>query len=194
MKVYFDYSARGLKQFEKNYQQIYRLIKKLGHTHLNDLTINEKSSTYRKKFYEGDHKSRIAHFKRTMKHIKSADLVILEVSLHSLSMGYLLQKALESSKPVIALHLKDYEPYFATGIENDKLQVLEYTKNDLADVLKYAIDYAADQQDARFNFFISPKHQNYLDWIAKDRKIPRSVYLRNLIERDMSQNKDYSSG
>jgi hypothetical protein len=53
------------------------------------------------------------------------------------------------------------------------------------------LDFASDQQDTRFNFFISPKHQNYLDWIAKYKKVPRSVYLRELIETDMANNSEF---
>jgi hypothetical protein len=46
--------------------------------------------------------------------------------------------------------------------------------------------------DTRFNFFISPKIGNFLDWIAKKKKLPRAVYLRKLIEDDMDKNKEYS--
>jgi len=62
---------------------------------------------------------------------------------------------------------------------------------DLEEILKMACGEAKEQMDTRFNFFISPLHQTYLDWIAKHRKIPRSVYLRDLIERDMAQNKEF---
>ena len=60
------------------------------------------------------------------------------------------------------------------------------------EALKLALDYASDQMDTRFNFFISPKHGNYLDWISKNKKVPRAVYLRRLIEKDMDENKEYS--
>jgi len=190
MKIFFDYSGRGVKDFGKNYKKILDTINSLGHTNLRKLTTEEE----RQEFYSGDHKARVNHYNTLIAYIKKADIIILELSMHSLSMGYLLQKALESSKPVIALYQKKFDPSFATGIQNDRLQVIEYSPDELKKVLEFAIKYAQDQQDTRFNFFISPKHQSYLDWIAKNRKVPRSVYLRDLIEEDMKENSEYNKG
>jgi hypothetical protein len=106
-------------------------------------------------------------------------------------MGFIMQKALELSKPVIALYHSNNSPFFATGIENDKLQVIEYNDENLERVLADALDYAKDQADIRFNFFISPKISNFLDWMSKEKRIPRSVYLRRLIENDMAKNDEY---
>lgn len=188
MKIYFDASGRGFDQFGKYYRQIDDFIKDLGHENLNDL-FNESVV---QQFYEGPHKKRVNRYQDLLNNLKKSDLVILEVSIHSLSMGFWMQKALELNKPVIALYLKGREPKFIEGVQNDKLQVIEYEDINLKEVLKYSIDFASDQQDTRFNFFISPKHQNYLDWIARNRKIPRSVFLRRLIEDHMKQNEDYS--
>lgn len=188
MKVYFTASARGRSKFSSFYDQIYKQLGKLGHNNLDNLITGVDEDA----FYDGDHKERVELYKKAMQIIKKADVVVLEVSEHSLSMGFLIQKSLESGKPVVALHLKGYDPYFLTGIENDKLQVVEYNESDIDQVLKYSLDFASDQQDTRFNFFISPKHQNYLDWISKTKKIPRSVYLRNLIEKDIEKQEDYS--
>lgn len=187
MKIYFDHSGRGVEKFGQYYQQIYQIIEKLGHKNLSP----QLSEFDLGNFYRGDHRDRVNRYKSSMNFIKETDIVILEVSLHSISMGYLLEKSLDSSKPVIALYYKGFKPYFVTGINNDKLQVLEYKGDDLEQIIKHAIDYAAEQQDTRFNFFISPKHQNYLDWIAKNNKIPRSVYLRDLIEADMDKSVDF---
>ena len=45
--------------------------------------------------------------------------------------------------------------------------------------------------DMRFNFFVSPKILNYLDWVGQKRMIPKSVFLRNLIEREMKKEKEF---
>ena len=54
-----------------------------------------------------------------------------------------------------------------------------------------ALDYVSSAQDVRFNFFISPTIGLYLDWISKNKRIPRAVYLRKLIEEEMRENKEY---
>ncbi|KUK79229.1 MAG: hypothetical protein XD95_0535 [Microgenomates bacterium 39_7] len=188
MKIHFDASGRGFDEFGKYYKKIDDVIKELGHQSTNNMF----DSSVVQQFYDGPHEKRVRRYKNLMTSLKQSDLVVLEVSIHSLSMGFWMQKALELNKPVIALHLKEYDPSFLQGIDNEKLQLIEYEEENLEEVLRYAIDFASDQQDTRFNFFISPKHQNYLDWISQNRKIPRSVFLRRLIEKHMEENEEYN--
>ena len=113
--------------------------------------------------------------------------------MHSMSMGYLVNKALELSKPVIALYTTGHEPFFLTGLDDSRLQIVEYNLNDVEHKVEDAIDYAASQQDTRFNFFVAPKHINFLDWVSQSKKIPRSVFLRKLIEREMANDEQYNN-
>ncbi len=189
MNIYYTASARGIKHFQSKYKKIYDTIGKLGHKNLDDLVLKISEE----KFYEGSQEDQTLFYEQTMKLIKSADTVILEVTVPSFSMGYVLHKALEMGKPVIALYQSGNPPYFAQGIENEKLQVIEYDDESLQDTLVDAIEYAQGKADVRFNFFISPAIGNYLDWISKVKKIPRSVYLRNLIEKNMEDNDEYNS-
>jgi hypothetical protein len=185
MKIYFTSSVRGKKEFGDNYQLIFQTIEQMGHTNLDQDFQGEDEDT----FYQGTHASQVQLYKETMQKIKSADVVILEVSEHSLSMGYVMNQALDLGKSVIALYVKDHSPYFAAGIDNDKLQVLEYSTETLGTILESALDYAQETMDTRFNFFISPSLSHYLDWVSQTKKIPRSVYLRQLIEEDRERNK-----
>ncbi len=188
MKIYFTCSARGEEEYGKNYARIHDAVSKLGHTHVSSYQEDNDAE----RIYEADHDYKIKMYQDHLKSIRTCDAVILEVSLHSLSMGYIMNKALDWGKPVIALHVKDREPAFAIGIEDEKLQVIEYELADVQEIIAGALDYAREQADIRFNFFISPQISNYLDWISKNKRIPRSVYLRRLIQEDMRQNDDYA--
>ncbi|MCX6817161.1 MAG: hypothetical protein NTZ93_04825 [Candidatus Beckwithbacteria bacterium] len=189
MKVFFTASPRGKKKdLNQNYQRIYELLEKLGCVHLSDFIKKVEP----KEFSLSTEEERIENYKKTVKIIKEADLIVLETSLHSLATGYIANLALDLGKPVIALHAEKRKPYFLLGIQNEKLQVVEYSLSSLKDVLKNAVEYAGEKIDTRFNFFISPTIGNYLNWIAKHRKLPRAVYLRKLIEQDMEENKDYN--
>lgn len=190
MKVYFTASARGLEEHREDYKTIHNLIDDLGHRNLDDIVVDTDPAS----FYEGDHKAQVDLYEQAMRKIRDADVIILEVTKHSLSMGFVMHSALDLGKPVIALYKKGNKPFFAAGIEDDRLQVLEYEQGSLQKILEDAIAFAKDRSDIRFNFFISPTIASYLDWIAKDRRIPRSVYLRRLIDRDMKDNKDYNKG
>lgn len=187
MKVYFTASLRGKNNKDLDYSRIFKIIKDLGHQHVDELILSADAG----KFYQGGHQDQAELYRNALENIKNSDLIVLEVSVPSLSMGFLLVKALEASKPVIALYKNDYAPYFALGIDDDRLQVIDYTEENLEIELKSAIEIAQEKTDVRFNFFISPAIGRYLDWISKIKKIPRSVYLRALIEKEMNNNEEY---
>ncbi len=187
MKVYFTCSARGTEELGNNYKLIFDQLSKLGFTHLDD--YREQSNPV--EVYAADDNQREEIYKKAMKCLQLSDVVVLEVSVHSLSMGYIMHKALDMGKPVIALHTAGNEPVFAAAVDDDKLLVVEYSTETVEEVLKSALDYAIDRQDTRFNFFISPKHQNYLDWVSKTKKVPRAVFLRNLIEQEMDKDEEF---
>lgn len=180
MKILFSASVSGRDKFENNYKQIENTLTSLGH----ELTTTVFLAT-KDELQVEDKKESDRYFKNLIAWIKDADIVVMETSYPSVGVGYEIATALHLGKPVIALHVKNSFQHFLRQIIDDKLQVIEYTDNNLDKELKTAVGYASDQQDTRFNFFISPKHQNYLDWISKSRKIPRAVFLRGLIEKAM---------
>lgn len=189
MNILFMASPRAKKVYGKEITKIYELIEKMGHKHVNDFIKEVQADT----LYKYSDKEVIAHYNRTMKSVKKADIAIVEVSVVSMSMGYIIDRIVEYSKPVVILYTDGKTPFFFSGINNDKVQVVEYDLRSIERVLEDSINYAAEQQDTRFNFFISPKHQNYLDWISKKRKLPRAVFLRRLIEEEMASDEEYNS-
>lgn len=184
MKVYFISTPRGKVKLGKNYRAIFQTVTKLGCKHVTKFILDVNAE----RFYLSD----ISKFySQTINDIKQADICIFEVSTHSLTIGHLIGLSIGYGKPVIALYVKGNEPFFLGGVDNEKVQVLEYDLPSLKLTLKEAIRYAAEQQDVRFNFFISPRIQQYLDWISKHKRTPRSVYLRSLLEKDMKENKEW---
>lgn len=192
MKVFFTGSPRALKDKEHKAEHIalYKALEKSGLTHLSDLVIKADPDT----FYDQSHPEIMEHYKNTVNAVKRADVIVVEGSVHSMSMGYLIEKALGMNKPVIVFHIPDHPPFFFAGIDDERMQIVEYTIDKVNEVVEKAVEYAVSQQEVRFNFFISPAIGRYLDWISKVKKIPRSVYLRALIEHEMRENKEYKDG
>lgn len=188
MKIFFTGSPRALKTKKENHEKIYEALSKKGQ-HISNLVVNADPE----KFYKTEYENVVKHYKKTIRDLKKADIVVAEVSMHSMSMGYLVNKALELSKPVIALYTTGHEPFFLTGLDDPRLQIVEYNLDNVSEKVEEAVDYATSQQDTRFNFFVSPKHINFMDWIAQNKKIPRSVFLRRLIEREMANDPEYNS-
>jgi hypothetical protein len=177
MNIYFTTSARNLKK--ENHESIYNTIVDLGHQHIDDYKINKNSQ----KFYDSEDEYKQSVYHKSLAFVKNADLVILEVSTHSLTMGYLIKHAIDLHTPIIALHTKNHSPGFILGIDNECFQLIEYTNANLDQKLKNTIEYLKNLEDVRFNMMISPKTSLYLNEVASKEKISKASYIRNLIKK-----------
>jgi hypothetical protein len=188
MKVFFLSTPRGLKELGDNYKWIYESITKLGYENVSNFIVGVEADA----FYKGEEQDRVKHYKQMVDDVKKADVVVFETSLHSLAVGHMVNLALGMGKPVVALYVTGKMPYFLSGVVDEKLQLAEYSKDTIKDVLGDTLAYATEQADTRFNFFVSPSIVNYLDWVSKKMRVPRAVYLRKLIEDEMRKNAEYN--
>lgn len=187
MKVYFGTSPRIKKSYPKEVVEIYRLIEENGHSHTSDFVLKVDPD----KFYSFSEKKLSQHHKETVKDIKEADICVFEASVHSLSVGYLVNLSLDLGKPVVVLVKEKVPPLVFQSIKSENLFFASYNRENLGKKLKSVLGRAAENTDVRFNFFVTPKILAYLDWLSKKKRLPRAVYLRNLIEKDIKYNKEY---
>jgi len=187
MKVYFSASRFYKEENIENYNAILEVLKNSG------LDISDGSSTRTSKLgYIMPEKEKEDLYRSVVKMMDKSDLCVFEASYPStLHIGHEITLALEKNKPVIGLHLAGREPILFKGMKNTKIKWIQYTSENLRQLLLEAIEEAKRNIDVRFNFFVSPKILAYLDWIAQKRMIPRSVFLRNLIEREMKKDKEF---
>lgn len=187
MKTHFIGALEGNKE---DYKKIVKIIVDQGFDLISDHSISRDIDEVEKETEE----EAALYSKKMADWIKKSDIIVIEATISNLGAGYEISTALQLGKPVIVLYRpkSGNSPHVLKGIHDERLQVLSYNDDTLKEVLKLALDYAAEKIDTRFNFFISPKIGNYLDWIAKKRKLPRAVYLRKLIEDEMDKNKEYS--
>jgi len=186
MRFFFSASIHGKQQFEQNYRAIEHEVKRLGH----DIDISTVLDQNVQGMQELDEQQVLAFHKTVMNGMKRADALLIEASYPSTSVGFNLAAAVQLGKPIIIFYSGSQEPHLFRTLEriNDKLQVIRYANLDqLRKELPSALAFATDTQDTRFNFFISPVHAKYLDWIAHNYKMSRSVYLRKLINQEMEE-------
>ena len=69
--------------------------------------------------------------------------------------------------------------------------MVEYDEKNIDNKLEEALKEVKRDIDVRFNFFVSAKILSYLDWVAQERMTPRSVFLRDLIEKEMKKDKKF---
>lgn len=190
MKVYFSTTLSQMTNETKEAsKRIFSHLKKSGHSVVSFFVFenDQTEAVYRSQ----THDEALEAQKNLTKLRKLADIVVVEVSKPSLAVGQEVAIALSMNKPVIALHHESTTPHLLRDEGGDLLLLASYTDSTLESVLEDALEYASNNQDVRFNFFISPRIGSYLDWVARNKKVPRSVYLRSLIEQDMLDNENY---
>lgn len=190
MRVYFTTALRGKKTYKKNYEVIAKYLKEFGYGFETcDIFIEGIEERVSKQTVDDN----ILAYKRLARRLKNADVVVAEVSAPSTALGHEISEALFLDKPVIALHTHEgNKPALLEGYNSEKLQMIEYDLNSLKVLLKQAMAEAQELLDVRFNFNINPKLLDYLNWIAKEEETTRSGYLRELIKREMENNKKYN--
>jgi hypothetical protein len=189
MKVCFIASIKNKDVNIRFYEEIIKVLKESGdkvfyeHVMGNSQTILDSLSEDKK----------VKFHKNVIDQVKKSDLVVAEITSQSLSVGFLISMALDLSKPTILLYRGSSKPNIVSTLEeSDKLFVRSYSEqSEIEKILNDCLNLAKGKSDVRFNFFVSPKILNYLDWIAQKRMIPRSVFLRNLIEREMKKDKEF---
>lgn len=189
MKITFVATIKGKEKLLGEYARIVAALEKTGakvfHEHVTDYSQEQLDKM------SGDEK--INFHNQILHKIKECDVVVAEGTCSSMGVGFLVSTALDFQKPTILLY-QGAEPtnLLATLEEGDKLIAIQYKKDsDLNAIIKDALEYASERQDVRFNFFVSPEIQHYLDWVAKYKRTPRAVYLRELLERDMKESKEW---
>lgn len=184
MKVFFTASQRGRKEYGKYYDLIASSIKELNLILLDDDILHPQPKEFYNKL-EYNHDANVKFYQTKLKNLEQSDINILEISAHSLSIGFVIEKSLELNKPTIVLYYKDFNPLLLMGNEDEKLILKSYTEKNLKKVLEEAIAIAKERRDKRFNFFISPKLLNYLEETSKKQGITKSKFIRNLILENM---------
>ncbi len=184
MKVYFTASLRGVQFYEQYYKKIYDEIEKLGYVHLDKEIFTLNRIRYYNDLETIGRDAHVDLYRRKMKALQDADVCIFEVSLHSLSIGFQIEKALNYLKPTIVLYLEDNNPYFLDGVENEKLILSSYTSKSIHKVLTECFEIAQKKKEQRFNFFLSPDLLIHLEEASKKKGVTKSMYVRSLIEKD----------
>ena len=181
MLVYFTGSVSEKDKYLSNYLYIIETLKRQNHeviaAHIIDTTeshIRMLSKDERVKFHE-----------KVLKWINSCDFMIAETSHPSTSVGYEIAYALRVGKPVLILYSIGDAPSLLGQHPDEKVMSEKYTLQNVHETIKHFVDFVEGKQDLRFTFFITPKIIAYLDKVAQKNKVPKSVYLRRLIEKDM---------
>ena len=183
LNIYFTASIAAKNQYLPNYQKIVDHIKKQD----NKVTAEHILSTSEEEIGLKTREERLSFHKKLEDWIFKCDGMVAETSFPSISVGYEISLALRVGKPVLVLYSEGEPPSLLGQHRDEKLMCEKYNPSTMPDILDDFLHYIRSKSDLRFTFFITPKIAAYLDEIAKKNKLPKSVYLRRLIEQDMDK-------
>lgn len=183
MTIYFTASITGKKDYLSQYEKIISVLKLKHHSVISDHILVTSETQIRLESRE----ERITFHKRLEKWISSADCLIVETTFPSISVGYEVSLGLRLGKPVLLLYCEGDPPSLLSHITHDKIVCEKYTPQTLKPIIEDFLNFVQGTADQRFTFFITPEITSYLDKVARLNKMPKSVFLRNLIEREMKK-------
>lgn len=136
---YFAGAIRGGRAKVEEYAKIVRKLQEYGNvltTHVAsaDLDNNGEKNLTKKEIYDRD-----------MKWLNESDLVVAEVSIPSLGVGYELAAAEKLDKKVICFFCKDSDKTLSAMIEGDEYFTVVYYNN-IDEVLTYLEDYLSSNK------------------------------------------------
>lgn len=183
MTVYFTASIAGKKNYISDYLKIIDWLNAHNHRVISDHIVNAKESEINR---EGREK-RLRFHRRLHEWITSCDFVVVEATYPSVSVGYEIALAISCKKPVLVLYNQGDAPSLLSEGNEDRLICVKYNSDTLAGILADFIKFVNGTDDVRFNFFVTASIASYLEQVARTQKLPKSVYLRRLIEADMKK-------
>lgn len=181
MKIYFTAAIAKTRFQYEQYEAIIRYLNSLNCTvfsgHITDpdqATIDNASRQTLLKL-----QAQIEHW------ISECDFMVANALSPSISVGYEISQALRLSKPVLVFYGKSGPPSLLRYHKSENLQTEPFSDDTFRDAIDIFIKNSNVRAGSKFIFLITPKIADFLDQVAKVEKIPKSVYIRRLIEQDM---------
>jgi hypothetical protein len=183
MNVYFTASIVGKKDYLQNYQKIIDVLTLKGFTVQSEHIINTTEPEIHMKTRE----ERLKFHRKLETWIQKADFIVVESSFPSISVGYEISLALQYRKPVLILYSVGDPPSLFAYHSDEKIVCEKYTLDTVGEIINEFITFVRSAADTRFTFFVTPQIAAYLEKISKKEKMPKSVYLRRLIETHIKE-------
>ncbi len=189
MKAYFTAAIARSPDQSEHYLSIINYVKHLGHT----IASAHMTASTEPLIDQADRATVLGFQEKVEKWIHACDFMIADVTYPSVSVGYEISHALRLNKPVLVFYEKNGPPSLLRFHENDNMATEHYDPRTYKESIEHFIRTIERKVETKFIFLITPKIAEFLNDIALKEKIPRSVYLRKLIERDMP-NHDFRGG
>lgn len=128
---------------------------------------------------------------------------VLEMTYPNPQTTYLLAQAILQKIPVLGIYQKNNEPReFLSLLKQKKIPnfvcIKSYSRSTISHVLSQFLsilksDSDKNQSNIKFTLRISPRIEQYLQWIARKQNSTKADYLREIVEDYMKQDNDFQN-
>lgn len=189
MRIFLCTATKNINKNFTPVDKIYQLVLKKGHTHTASwFTVNKNKLKAIPPTLEME-----INLKEEI--IKS-DLMLVEISIPSLGVGFHTCLAKMYRIPTVCLYHSKYKhnvsSYFKAITDNKLFLLLEYNDSNLEKVLTHALQKLTPKK-TRFNFNLNPQYYQYLNILAKDHNKTITDILHELIAEKIERSNSKSS-
>lgn len=180
----------GQEKYSKEFKTIIKIIEDLG----NDVYSEHVSKRNPKDVNNQTIEQHEADFKKARDQIQKSDVMVVEATYPSIGVGHTMTIALEMHKGVLVLY-QNTPHGLLVGDPNRLLTLKKYNLKEigrLKDVIQTFLEKTSKRLlNKRFNLMIDETEDEYLEWVSQKRGISRADYIRQLIDEDIKNDKDY---
>ncbi len=192
MKVHFACSTSELDKYKENYRKICSLIKGMGHVITRDWLEEAIQIVENNAINTLDRES---VYNKVTSSIFSSDVVVVEGTVTSFSVGHQVTLGLSKNKPILFLIAKKssgkkpakVKNSFLSGLTSPLLKVVEYDDNNLAEIINDFLNNNGGRPVIKFNIVLTKEIESYLDWVSFTYGVNKSEFIRNLILKNMRE-------
>lgn len=189
LRVFFAASTSGLPDNQAVYSKIVDSFEKLGHQVLPSWIVNIIGQTN-----QLTNKTQRQILEEQQHLLRRADIMVVESSLPSFGIGFLMSQALQERKPILCLYpeTKDVSELsdMIGGNISSLIKLRPYNKTNLSAVIAEYCQSLATDDLHKFNFIASREVLDYIDDGADRTGKSKSEFLRDELTRlirDQSQ-------
>lgn len=191
MNVYFSCSTKGISQYKSSFREIRDTIKKLGHK----LTRDWIDYSINKAEAKTEDLPGAKVYPAVVSAILAADVLVIEASVPSLSLGHQLSLALDKRKKVLVLSQlpqRELEKTFIGGITSPLLTLRSYQRNeDLKNILENYFRDVEEGPKFRFNLVIGSDLQSYIEWASFYYKRSKTEIIKQAVLEKKGKDRNY---
>lgn len=196
MNVVFSCSTDKLKEYKEQYRLICCTIKELGHTLVRDW-IEEAIGSVEGRTKKID---RQTIYKKVLKAVEKADVVVVEGTVGSFSVGHEATLALQKEKPILFLvnssakEKSFLHDYFIDAAKPSLVMKAEYNTSNAKSILEKFFTLYKGGGQFRFNLMLDKDVRDYLNWASRFYQKTKSDIIRDLVRTEALKNNDYTKG